>query len=76
MDKVHVLESPHMFNKKQKKKKATQLFKYKLPWQSNHQIVSDVTKKSIFNAKYLPETNGQIDYFCTYYLASYNGLLT
>ena len=46
-----------------------QLIGYKLPWQPNHHIVSDFFKKehNLFKANYLRITQGQIDYFCTYY---------
>ena len=50
---IHILASPCMFEKTQTKE-IMQLFKYSLPWQPSHQIVSDFTKKSIFTEKYLP----------------------
>ena len=37
-------------------------FKYRLPWQPNHQIVSYFTKKSIFKARHLPWTKDQIEH--------------
>ena len=49
----HILPSLHLFSKNEKLK-IMKLFKYRLPWQPNHQIVSYFTKKSIFEAKHLP----------------------
>ena len=45
----HILASLHLFSKNEKLK-IMKLFKYRLPWQPNHQIVSYFTKKSIFKA--------------------------
>ena len=42
---IHILASPHLFNKNEKLK-IMQLFKYRLPWQPNHQIVNDFTKRA------------------------------
>ena len=49
----HFLPSLHLFSKNEKLK-IMKLFKYRLPWQPNHQIVSYFIKKSIFKAKHLP----------------------
>ena len=65
----HILASLHLFSKDEKLK-IMKLFRYRLPWQPNHQIVSYFTKKSIFKAKHLPETKDQIDYFSTDYVSA------
>ena len=45
--------------------KAMQFIEYKLPWQPNHQIVSDFSKKQIKGI--IPFlTNDQIDYLYTF----------
>ena len=55
MDYVNIFwASLHLLSKNEKLK-IMKLFKHRLPWQPNHQIVSYFTKKSIFKAKHLPK---------------------
>ena len=53
MDNVNTFWQVYICLAKQKLK-IMKLFKYRLPWKPNHQIVSYFAKKSIFKAKHLP----------------------
>ena len=52
-----ILASPHLINKI-KKMKIIISFKYRLPWQPNHQIVRDFAKNEHFQSKISPLNKG------------------
>ena len=54
---IHIMASPHLINKIQKLKIII-LFKYRLPWQPNHQIVRDFAKNKHFQSKISPLNKG------------------
>ena len=65
---MHIQASPHLINKTQKMKIII-LFKYRLPWQPNHQIVRDFTKNEHFQSKIFP-LNKEFDCLFMYTLCN------
>ena len=51
--RIHILASPHLIYKI-KNLKIINLFKYRLPWQQNHQIVIDFAKNEHIQSKISP----------------------
>ena len=58
MDNFYTFWQVHILLTKSKKMKIIILFKYRLPWQPNHQIVRDFTKNEHFQSKISPLNKG------------------
>ena len=55
----HILASLHLLSKNEKLK-IMKLFKYRLPWQPNHQIVSYFTKRAYSKQNISPKQRNKL----------------